>query len=99
VERHDVYHLLTGCSTAVEDEIAQQYLCLGNGKRSPYLIGVIILGALILPEYAPLYYRSFLRGKKAPPFYDWDFKSLLNDDFESLRDSIFLAAYFKRSLL
>ena len=47
VERHDCYHVLCNYSTKVEDEIALQCLCFGNGKRSPYLYGAIILGVAI----------------------------------------------------
>ena len=51
VERHDAYHTLTGYDTNVEDEIALQCLCFGNGKRSMYLYGAMILGIIILPDY------------------------------------------------
>ena len=89
VERHDAYHVLTGFNTKVEDEIAQQYLCFGNGKCSPYLFGVIILGTIILPEYLNYYLKSYRIGKSANTFYNLDFKRLLNIPFKDLQSSIF----------
>ena len=54
MEDHDVHHLITGCSTRFEDEIAMQYLLLGNGKLNAHLLAAIVLGTLILPEYLSL---------------------------------------------
>jgi len=88
-ERHDAYHLLTGFSTKVEDEIAQQYLCFANGKRSPYLFGVIILGTFILPEYLSYYIKAYRIGQSANTFYNLDFRRLLNVPFKDLQSSIF----------
>ncbi len=76
VERHDAYHVLTGFNTNVEDEIVLQYLCFGNGKRSPYLLGVLLLGTLILSEYLAYYRESFIIGKNANPSHHFDFKTI-----------------------
>ena len=89
VERHDAYHTLTGYSTAVEDEIALQYLCYGNGKRSPFLLGAIILGTLILPDYCNYYYRSYRIGKQANAFHHFDYKKLLMVNLDEFRKTIF----------
>lgn len=95
VERHDAYHVLTGYGTNVEDEIALQHLCFGNGKRSPYLFGVMILGTLLLPDYLSYYRRSFRRGKNAHAFHHWDFQKLLNSSLEELRFAVFPKEYIK----
>lgn len=89
VERHDAYHTITGYGTRVEDEIALQCLCFGNGKRSPYLYGAIILGILILPDYYKYYYKSYCIGKKANPFHHYDYKKLLNVSIYEFRQVIF----------
>lgn len=89
VERHDAYHVLSGFGTNVEDEIALQYLCYGNGKRTPYLTGVLLLGTTILPEYASYYYNAYLIGRQANSFHHFDFKELLFTDFENFRKVIF----------
>ena len=89
VERHDCYHVLCGYSTEVEDEIALQCLCYGNGKRSPYLYGAIILGVAILPDYFNYYYKSYKVGKHANSFHHCDYRKLLNISIEHFRSVIF----------
>ncbi|MEO1033896.1 MAG: Coq4 family protein [Bacteroidota bacterium] len=89
VERHDCYHVLCGYSTRVEDEIALQCLCYGNGKRSPYLYGAIILGVTILPDYFNYYYTSYKIGKRANPFHHFDYRKLLNVSIKDFRTAIF----------
>lgn len=89
VERHDAYHTLTGCGIHVEDEIALQCLCFGNGKRSPYLYGAMILGIAILPDYYKYYYKSYRIGKNANPFHHYDYKKLLKVSLSDFREAIF----------
>ncbi|MEP5340517.1 MAG: Coq4 family protein [Algibacter sp.] len=88
-ERHDAYHTLTGYKTKVEDEIALQYLCIGNGKRSLYVLAAASVGSLLLPEYYKYYYKSFGIGKNAAPFYHFDYKKLLHVSIYDLRQAIF----------
>ncbi|ASK31800.1 hypothetical protein CEY12_17510 [Chryseobacterium sp. T16E-39] len=88
MENHDVHHLITGCGTNFEDEIAMQYLLLGNGKLNAHLLGAIVLGTLILPEYFKMYIKAFKKGQSMRPFYQWDFEALLWQDFEHLKNFI-----------
>lgn len=90
VERHDAYHLLTGYGTKVEDEIALQFLCFGNGKRTPYMFAALLLGALILPEYLSYYVKAYTRGKNANCFHHFEYKDILPINFEQFRATIFL---------
>jgi len=90
VERHDAYHTLTGYGTKVEDEIALQYLSYGNGKRSPYMYGAIILGTLLLPDYLSYYIKSYKTGKQANAFHHLDFSKLLYTPIYNLRCCFFL---------
>ena len=92
VERHDAYHLLTGYGTKVEDEIALQCLCFGNGKRSLYLYGAMILGILILPDYYTYYYQSYRIGNRSNPFHQFNYKHLLHVNIDDFRDAIFSKA-------
>ena len=92
VERHDAYHTITGFGTCVEDEIALQYLCFGNGKRSPYLYGAMILGTIILPDYYKYYFKAYQLGKAAHSFHHYDFSRLLSISLESFRATIFTPA-------
>jgi len=89
VERHDAYHTVTGYGTNVEDEIALQCLCYGNGKRSPYLYGAIILGVAVLPDYYKYYIKSYWIGKNANPFHHFDYKKLLKVPIADFRKAIF----------
>jgi ubiquinone biosynthesis protein Coq4 len=89
VERHDAYHVLTGYGTKVEDEIALQYLSLGNGKHSPYLYGAVILGTLLLPDYIKYYLKSYRIGKNANTFHNLDFKKMLPVSISDIRGAIF----------
>ncbi|WP_233267634.1 ubiquinone biosynthesis protein COQ4 [Algibacter sp. L1A34] len=88
-ERHDAYHTLTGYKTNVEDEIALQYLCIGNGKRSLYAIGAATIGSIILPEYYRYYYKSFCIGKQANAFHHLNYKNLLLVSINDFREAIF----------
>lgn len=89
VERHDAYHTLTGYSTKVEDEIALQYLSYGNGKRSLYMYGAILLGTVLLPDYLSYYKTSFQIGKNTNTFHHLDFSKLLNIPIHDLRGCFF----------
>lgn len=89
VERHDAYHVLTGFGTSQEDEIALQYLCFGNGKRTPYLFAVLLLGTLILPDYLGYYRKAYYFGKKSNSFHHFDFKTVLPLDYQLFRSTIF----------
>lgn len=95
VERHDAYHTLTGYGTKVEDEIALQCLCFGNGKRSIYLYGAMILGIIILPDYYKYYYRSYCIGKASNPFHHYDYKKLLHINIDDFREAIFTRSQLK----
>ncbi len=88
MENHDVYHLVTDYGTSMKEEIAMQYLLFGNGKRSAYLLGVMLLGSLVFPEYFKTYIRAYQKGKNMKPFHNWDFEGLLWQNFEHLRDCI-----------
>ena len=81
---------MTGYNSNEEDEIALQYLCYGNGKRSIYLFGVIAIGTIVLPEYWKYYLKSYRIGKSANMFYNLDYKGLLNTSISTLRGSIFI---------
>lgn len=88
MENHDVHHLITGCGTNFEDEIAMQYLLLGNGKMNAHLLAAIFLGTIILPEYYKIYLQAFKKGQSMKPFYHWDFENLLWQNFDHLKDFI-----------
>jgi hypothetical protein len=89
VERHDCYHLLTGYGTSVKDEVALQYVCFGNGKRTPYLLAVLFIGTLIVPEHYKYYIKSYQLGKNCNQFYHFTYENLLHFSFIEIREAIF----------
>ncbi|MEI6312481.1 MAG: hypothetical protein WCP57_09490 [Bacteroidota bacterium] len=88
-ERHDVYHILTDYSTHPIDEIRMQFFLWGNGKKSLFQLGTIIVGSILLPEYFTSYIQAYRRGKNAYRFYNWDFQHLLKEDLVATKKLIF----------
>lgn len=88
-ERHDAYHTLTGYKTKEEDEIALQYLCIGNGKRNLYVFAAAIVGFLLFPEHYKYYYKSYRIGKQSNRFYQFNYRKLLHVSIHDLRSVIF----------
>ena len=86
MENHDVHHLITGIGTQFEEEIAMQYLLLGNGKLNAHLLAAIVLGTVILPEYFKMYIRAYRKGQNMRKFHHLNFEELLWQNFENLSD-------------
>ncbi len=84
-ETHDLYHVITGYGVTVKEEIGLQYLLYGNGKRSPYLYVVMLLGLLIVPEYYRFYKHSYQIGKSKNKFYNKINKAYLKESFQLVR--------------
>ena len=85
MENQDVHHLITGCGTTFEDEIARQFLLLGNGKLNAHLLVAIVLGVIILPEYSKRYLKAFRKGQNMRTFHHMDFEELLWQNFEHIK--------------
>ncbi len=94
MEHHDVHHLITNYGTKMQDEIALQFLLLGNGKRSAYLFGAVFLGTIVFPEYYQTYFRAYKKGKSMIEFYHWDFEKILHQNFENLKLFIYKESIF-----
>lgn len=86
-EKHDVFHIITNYTTSVQDEISMQFYLFGNGKSSPYLWLVMIIGSLIYPEKIKNYWSAYHKGKDPLPFYNFDFKNNLNMDINAFKKS------------
>ena len=78
LEDHDIIHVLTNTGISVVDEIAMQYYLYGNGKRSLYLMMVIISGTLFYPTRFSYFKQQYKRGKTAHEFYGLDFLNMLS---------------------
>lgn len=70
LESHDVFHVITGMSCKVKDEVGMQYWLFGNGKRSLYMFSTMFLSTLLLPEYFRHFIRSYRAGKMYHPIYN-----------------------------
>lgn len=88
LENHDVFHILTETDTTIESEISMQYLLLGNGKLSLYLVAMLVIGGLLYPEHYQYYYKSYHKGKCYKQFYSIDYQYHLNDSVSYLQDCI-----------
>lgn len=89
LEKHDAYHVITEYGTSVKEEIALQFFFLGNKKRSPYLFGVITIGAILLPEHFTHYYKAYLHGKNSTPLHKWDIHALLTKPLHEIKSAVF----------
>lgn len=78
LENHDVFHILTETGTEIQDEIAMQFLLLGNGKISLYLIGMLFIGGTLFPEHFGYYKRHFQKGRSLQSFHHLEFKEILH---------------------
>ncbi len=85
-EDHDVLHVLFGYGSHVVDEVRMQFCLFGNGKRSLYLFGVIIIGWLAFPECWHLFREAFRKGKELTPIHRWKFEHLLREPVHLLRN-------------
>ena len=77
LEDHDIIHVLTNTGISVVEEIGMQYYLYGNGKRSLYLMMVIISGTLFYPTRFSYFKQQYKRGKTAHEFYRLDFLNML----------------------
>jgi ubiquinone biosynthesis protein Coq4 len=88
-ERHDVFHVLLGYSTAVPDEAAMQFFLLGNGKWSLFSLGTAIICAILFPVQWKTYRNAYKAGKSSVNISKWDFRELLHCDLKLLQKQIF----------
>ncbi len=92
LEDHDVFHVLTDIGVTVPEEIAMQYYLLGNGKRSAYLIAVILLGTLLYSDKIKLFRKAYKKGKAAYSFYQLDYQKLLCQPIQKIQDTFLITS-------
>ncbi len=92
LEDHDVIHVLTDIGITVPEEIAMQYYLLGNGKRSMYLIAVILLGTFLFPDKIKFFRKAYKKGKAAYPFYQLDYKKLLHQPLQKIQNTFLITS-------
>ena len=89
LEDHDVLHVLFNYKTTVVDEARMQFFLLGNRKRSLYALCTAIISIMIVPEYIRVFIREFHIGRKCRSIAKWDFRYLLYEPIDSLRDLMY----------
>lgn len=87
-ENHDACHVLLNYQTDIIGEVSMQFCLYGNGKRSPYLLGVIVLGWLFFPECWDIFRTAKERGKVMKSFHQWNFEHLLHEPLNLLKAMI-----------
>ncbi len=97
-ERHDVFHVLLGYGTAIQEEGQLVFCLLGNGKRSVPTIASSLMAALFFPEYWGAFAEAYQRGQCARPFWHWQFEYLLSEPVSLLRQMTGLEAGSQRVL-
>jgi len=91
LENHDVFHVLTQTGITVPEEIAMQYYLLGNGKKSIYLLMVIMIGTLLYPDKFKVFRNAFIKGRNAYSFYQLDFRKLLDKPLDIIRTTFLIS--------
>jgi len=89
MEDHDVLHVLLNYKTTVVDEVRMQFFLLGNRKRSLYALCTAILSIIVVPEHLRTFIREFQIGQKCLTISKWDFRYLLNEPIDLLRNQIY----------
>lgn len=85
LESHDVYHVITGMSTSVKDEVGMQFLLLGNGKRSIYLFSTISICLFLLPEYFQYFRSCYKKGRQYGPIFKLELLDELDNNLTHIR--------------
>ncbi|MEL6637684.1 MAG: Coq4 family protein [Bacteroidota bacterium] len=85
LEDHDVLHVLLHYETTVIGEVQMQAFLLGNGKRSLYAAGTVLLALLLIPEGYRRYWAAYRRGWRSRSITGWRFEHLLREPTVLLR--------------
>jgi ubiquinone biosynthesis protein Coq4 len=91
-EFHDVYHVLFGFSTSMEDETAIQFLGVGNGRYSIPWLASCGLAFVFYPERWGKFYRAFMQGRRAETFHHINWEKLLEVKVKDLRKDLQVVA-------
>ncbi len=95
---HDLKHVLLGFAMTPVDEIRLQAFMIGNGNYSFAAFALFGLGALLLPDEWPAFYRDYLHGKAALPIRSWTVRTHGRLQTAALRELIFRMAPSSRKM-
>ena len=75
--KHDIKHILLEYDTTGEGEVCLQCFMLGNGHLSFPVAATVGFGLFTMPEYWPLFFKAFKRGRRSAQIENWQWYSLL----------------------
>lgn len=87
-EDHDVFHVLTGYKVDTAQEIAMQFWLWGNGKRSPFVALVMLVGMVLYIDQHHCFTRAYLKGQYAKPVHHLDFKLHLSSPISTFKTNL-----------
>lgn len=85
LEDHDVFHVLTEIGSSVKNEIELQFYLFGNGKRSLFLLLVLLVGLVFYPFDCRSFFDYYKKGKAAHRFFDVPFLKILRLPIAQIR--------------
>jgi len=88
-ERHDVFHVLLGYTTCVQDEANMQFFLWGNGKTSPFTVGTCLICLLVFAEHFREFFRQFRQGRRYRCISEVDFLPLLGQNADAVKLTVF----------
>lgn len=95
-EFHDLYHVLMGFDTTMEQELAIEFAVFGNGKTSVPYWATILYSLALYPEKWEYFRKAYLFGKNAKKFHHLNFEKLLTRNTMEMRQNIFYSPEVKR---
>lgn len=88
-EYHDIHHVLFDYSISFKDEVALQFFLHGNGNKSIASISTRIGAWCLLPTEWKYLKAAYERGKKCKDISSINFKSMLDQDLNQVKTSLF----------
>lgn len=88
-EYHDIHHVLFDYTISFKDEVALQFFLHGNGNKSIASISTRIGAWLLLPTHWKYLNASYQKGKKCKDVSILNFKSMLHQDLNEVKNYLF----------
>ncbi len=87
-EKHDMFHVISGYGVGVGNELRIVFFMLGNGKYSVFNLGAAPVALLLYPDKWVEFIKHYKRGKQFAYLDDYDYESMLSNNFEELLHEI-----------
>jgi ubiquinone biosynthesis protein Coq4 len=87
-EDHDIFHVLTDFQIDTAQEIAMQYWLWGNGKRSPFVLLAMLVGAVLYIDQHLVFTDAYLNGSASESIHQLDFKQYLSSPISLFKSTL-----------